>query len=254
MAGLSPIYNSVDTTHAYQLNWSLSIFLNSALPPLDQWLEPLRIATEADAVRILEVRLLDKLSLQFLLSTQPHVSPMDSVRSVKGQLEHLLRTIIPKAFRSNYAIYSVGAANFACLDAYVKKQPERHPMAATHVQQRIATFQLYDDKINLRIPRASTHGRYLHNLQIVFENRDHSHDASVRTLSTLRSMIIRSCAKKRQLLARIGLVSNHVHILLGCSVDESPQTAALALMNNIAYAFGMKQIFEFSYYAGTLGP
>jgi hypothetical protein len=49
-------------------------------------------------------------------------------------------------------------------------------------------------------------------------------------------------------------VSNHLHILLGCSVDESPQMVALALMNNIAYAFEMKPVLEFSFYAGTFGP
>lgn len=254
MTGISPIYNPVNTKYAYQLNWSLSLFLNCSYPPLEQWLESLKLATEADAVRILEARPLERLSLQFFLSTQPHVSPADVVRSVKGRLQYLLRTTHPKAFQRNYAIYSVGAANLDCLDAYVAIQPSRHPMAATHTQQTIDTIQFSDDKVNLSEPRASSHGRYLHNLQIVLENHDHLHDASERTLSTIRSMIIRSCAKKSQLLARIGLVSNHVHILMGCAVDESPQTVALALMNNIAYAFGMKPMFEFSFYAGTFGP
>ena len=254
MTGISPLYTSLNTTHAYQLNWSLSLFLKSCVPPLVQWLEPLRRATESDAVRILEVRELERLSLQFYLSTQPHVSPSDIVRSAKGRLQYLLRMTIPQAFQRNYGIFSVGAANIHCLEAYVQKQPSRHPMAATHVQQRIDSFQFYDDKIDLREYRASSHGRYLHNLQIVLENRDHLHDASERTLSTIRSMVIRSCAKKNQRLARIGLVSNHLHILLGCSVDESPQMVALALMNNIAYAFEMKPVLEFSFYAGTFGP
>ena len=140
------------------------------------------------------------------------------------------------------------------MDAYVRKQPSRHPMAATHVQQRMDSFQFHDDKVDLREQRASSHGRYLNNLQIVLENRDHLHDTSERTLSTIRSIVIRSCAKKNQRLARIGLVSNHLHILLGGSVEEAPQMVALALMNNIAYAFEMKPVLEFSFYAGTFGP
>ena len=66
-------------------------------------------------------------------------------------------------------------------------------------------------------------------------------------------MIVRACKKKDWSLSRTGLLSNHVHILLGAGVTESPQSVALSLMNNIAYVYDMKPILKFSYYAGTFG-
>ena len=67
-------------------------------------------------------------------------------------------------------------------------------------------------------------------------------------------MIIRAAAKHDWRLSRIGLLSNHIHVLLGAGVTESPADVALSLMNNVAYAQGMKPAFRFSYYVGTFGP
>jgi len=53
--------------------------------------------------------------------------------------------------------------------------------------------------------------------------------------------------------SRIGILSNHIHILVGIGVNKSPESAALSLLNNLAFAQGGKPVFGFSYYAGTLG-
>jgi REP element-mobilizing transposase RayT len=230
------------------------VFLRESIPSDDNWLEHLKVAIEPDAVRILEYRQLDELRLQFLISSQPDVPPSQIVRSIKGRLQHLVRKSVPKAFQRNYGIYSVGEANNACLDAYVGNQPSRHPMADSRIHERIKSLQYIDENVNLEEPRLSSHGQFLQNLHIVLENREHRHDSREATLLAIRSMIIRCCLKKQHLLARIGLLSNHVHVLLGCGVDESPQTVVLALMNNLAYALGMESTLEFSFYIGTFGP
>jgi REP element-mobilizing transposase RayT len=254
MSNPEPIYTPANTTAAYQLNWSLSLFLLEPIPTKIPWLDSLKAATEADAVRILEFRQLDTLTIQFFISTQPQVAPSQIVRSVKGRLQYLVKNLVPKLFHRNYSVLSVGEANNECLDAYVAKQPSRHPMADPRVQQRIESLQFVDEAINLNQPRLSSHGQFLHNLHIVLENREHLNDVSESILTAMRSMTIRCCHQKGHLLARIGLVSNHMHILLGCHVDDSPRHVALALMNNLAYAIGMKAAFEFSFYAGTFGP
>ena len=66
-------------------------------------------------------------------------------------------------------------------------------------------------------------------------------------------MVVRASASKGWRLARIGLLSNHLHILLGCSMTDSPESVALSLLNNLAYAQGMTPAFRFSYYVGTFG-
>ena len=44
-----------------------------------------------------------------------------------------------------------------------------------------------------------------------------------------------------------------IHILIGIGVNESPESAALSLLNNLAFAQGWNPVFRFSYYAGTFG-
>jgi REP element-mobilizing transposase RayT len=254
MSKPAPIYTTANTKAAYQLNWSLSLFLLEPIPREVRWLDSLKAATEKDAVRILEFHELDPRAIQFFISTQPQVAPSQIVRSVKGRLQHLLKAVLPKLFHRNYCISSVGAANHKCLDAYVSKQPARHPMADPRVQQLLESLQFIDESVDLTEPRRSSHGQFLNSLQIVLENLDHLNEVSETILTAMRSMVVRYCHLKGHLLARIGLVSNHMHILLGCRVDDSPQEVALALMNNLAYSIGMKAAFEFSFYAGTFGP
>ena len=54
-------------------------------------------------------------------------------------------------------------------------------------------------------------------------------------------------------MARIGLASNHVHLLLGCALEDDPLSVAVGLMNNVAYAHGMTPVLQYSFYAGTFG-
>jgi hypothetical protein len=112
----SPIYTAENCRFAYQLNWSLSIFTTGVLTDATQWLHPLKVAVEADGVRVLEHRLTDDRTHQFLLSTKPHVSPAQAIRSVKGRLQYLLRRQSPKALRRNYHIHSIGSATRDCVE------------------------------------------------------------------------------------------------------------------------------------------
>src|SRR5262245_5707539 len=84
---------------AYQLNWLLSLFSRSLLPPSSPWLSALQAATEPDGVRILEFHASRENVLQFFVSTLPQASPADVVRSVKGRLQYLVRDEAPRAFR-----------------------------------------------------------------------------------------------------------------------------------------------------------
>jgi hypothetical protein len=66
-------------------------------------------------------------------------------------------------------------------------------------------------------------------------------------------MIVRAASTKNWRLSRIGLLSNHIHILLSCNVTDSPESVALSLLNNLAYVRGMRPVFRFSYFVGTFG-
>jgi hypothetical protein len=124
-----PLYTVDHVRVAYQLNWSLTIFWIQPAPVAQGWLEPLMTATEPDGVRILEHQLIKSNVSQFLVSTKPQIAPAACIRSVKGRLQYLVRAKIPKAFRRNYSITSLGSANAEAMEKYVGSQAEHHPMA-----------------------------------------------------------------------------------------------------------------------------
>lgn len=72
-------------------------------------------------------------------------------------------------------------------------------------------------------------------------------------LLRMRAMIENSAAKRGQLLSAAGIVADHIHLTLGCNVEESPAEVAISYMNNLAYTCGMKRIFAFGFYVGTCG-
>jgi hypothetical protein len=119
MASPTPLYTTENCIAAYQLNWSLSLFAREALPPVHEWQSSLMQATEADGVRILEQRLMKPNLAQFFLSSKPDCSPSHIVRSIKGRLQYMVRERRPRAFRRNYRIESVGAANSKSLDLHI---------------------------------------------------------------------------------------------------------------------------------------
>jgi REP element-mobilizing transposase RayT len=250
---VGPLYTIRNCTAAYQLNWSLAVFGKVDLPPVDEWLAPLQEATEPDGVRILEARLTQPNVAQFLVSSTPVASPSEIVRSVKGRWQYLLRSRQPAAFRRNYRITAVGEANCRVLDRYVGGQTDRHTMADARVQQRLQALQFEDPVINLAEIETGTYGQFLHSLQVVIENADGWNEIRPDVLTASRDMIIRAAAAKKWRLRRIGLLANHIHILLGASVTESPAETAVALMNNLAYVQKMRPVFRHSFYVGTFG-
>ena len=72
-------------------------------------------------------------------------------------------------------------------------------------------------------------------------------------LSRMREMIVKPAAKHAHLLSAAGIVADHIHLTLGCNVEQSPAAVALSFMNNLAYACGMKRVFAFGFYVGTFG-
>ena len=249
-----PLYTSANCRSAYQLHWSLTVFAAAAWPTKDSWWLPLADAVELDGVRLLEFQLRDAACGQFLISTKPEVAPAQIVRSVKGRLQYLVKGASPQFWRRHYSIASVGDANNDALQAYVGRQVEHHPMADPRAAKRLTHFQFHDSRIDLAALRAGAHGRFTHSLHLVLENMDHLCDTREQWLASNRDMAIAACGRKGWLLSRLGQVGNHLHALIGCDVSEAPREIALSMMNNLAFAHGMKPVFEYSFYIGTFGP
>jgi hypothetical protein len=66
-------------------------------------------------------------------------------------------------------------------------------------------------------------------------------------------MLKRAAAHHKHLLADAGILSDHIHLAIGCDVNESPQEVALRYLNNLAYSQGMKAAYQYGAYVGTFG-
>ena len=249
-----PLYTAANCRIAYQLRWSLTLFANRFWPEEGFGQQSLADAVEPDGVRLLEFRLCQPTVGQFFVSSKPDVAPAEIVRSVKGRLQYLVRNSVPQLWRRHYSITSVGDANNDVLQDYVGRQVERHPLADLRAADRLAEVQFHAPRVDLSASRTSAHGRFTHSLHVVFENAEHLSDTREDWLDGSRAMLIAACHKKGWLLSRFGMAGNHLHILVGCDVMDTPRDAALSLMNNLAYAHGMKPVYEHSFYVGTFGP
>jgi len=249
-----PIYTADNVRIAYELRWSVAIFWKQPAPSPASWRQPLEQATEPDGVRILDHRFTKDNVSQFLVSTKPHVTPAQCLRSVKGRLQYLVRGALPKAFRRNYSIRSLGSANEKAVTDYVACQMQHHPMADPRVEAILGPLQFADTDVDLTLSRRSSHGEFTYNLHLVAVHQERfaevRHDALRRTCDMIQAV----ARKKGHLLSRVGLLVDHVHWTAGCGIDKSPLAVGLGYLNNIAYAHGMAPLFQFGFYAGTFGP
>ena len=250
---MDPIYNPYNSKPAYQLNWGLTIFWRQE--PIDDglWLAPLQKATEPDGVRVIKHRFVQERLSQFFVSTKPHVAPAQMIRSVKGRLQHVVRTAAPKAFQRNYALRSIGAATRDAIEAYVAGQLTHHRVGDAHFAAQLARFQRHYVEVDLSKPVFSAHGQYWYNLHLAIVNEHRWTETRVELLERVCAMIERAAKKHGDRLSRLAVLPDHIHATMGCSIDRSPGAVALAYLNNCAYACGMKAFFMFSYYVGTFG-
>jgi REP element-mobilizing transposase RayT len=246
------IYTPVNCKAAYKLNWSLAVFWTTSPPPAAGWLDALGDAVEPDGVRLLEHRLAKGNVSQFLLSTRPATAPAEIARSIKGRLQYLVRAALPKPFRRNYGLRSVGDAGAKVVEGYVRRQTAHHPMADPRVQRQFDKLHI-DGGADLTMPRVGGHAQFVYNLHLVLVHRDRDKEVRAVLLEPRRERVLAIAAKKDHHVGRGQLLADHLHLTVGCALTTSPQQVALGYMNNLAYAEGMKPLFEFSYYVGTFG-
>jgi len=146
-----PIHTAENTRIAYQLIWSYSLFWKQSPPSFD-WLDRLQQITETDGIRILSHRFILPNVSQFLISTQPQVSPQLVAQRVKGRLQHELQASMPKAFHRNYALRSIGLTKREKVDAYIALQLDHHPLADSKVSERFKKYQIHNEEVDLQLP------------------------------------------------------------------------------------------------------
>ena len=124
-------------------------------------------------------------------------------------------------------------------------------MADDRVEQRLKEFQIHRPDVDLSEPRRTTHAQYWHNLHVVLVNDGRYMEVRDEVLDLVHHMILDVSAAKGHLLSRAAIVPDHIHLTLGCGLNESPEEVVLSYMNNLAHVCGLKEVFNYSYYVGT---
>ncbi len=70
---MTPIYLPENCQSAFQLNWSVAVFGQLDFPPKETWYDSLKLVSETDGVRILEVHIPQPRVVQFFVSTRPSI-------------------------------------------------------------------------------------------------------------------------------------------------------------------------------------
>lgn len=247
-------YSANELSVAYQLRWSLAVFLKAPLTGPIDWVDELSRACEPDGIRVLEAKAADNNTLFLLVSTQPHVIPKSIVQRVKGRLQHLLRKRGGIEWRRNFRLSAVGDANARSVDDYIATQLKHHSMASSTAQVNLAAAQWHEPSLELTKPVNSGHGQYALALHVVLVHAERWCNAE-RDFVELTSNAIRSTLLHRDCPAgRIAILADHVHISLRLHYEVSPSALIVDLMNEVWDAHGGQRLWMEGYYVGTIGP
>lgn len=247
-----PLYTIENCSFSCPLEWGVSVFWRE--PNDDEsWFHDLAAALEPDGIRLLSHRYLKPGVSQFMASTGVLIAPVNIVQRIKGRLQHAIRAMRPKALKGNYAIRSIGKVTRHTVEQYVAGQVAHHAYADPRFQARLQRYQISDDSVDLSQPRWTSHGCYWFNLHIVLVHRERWAESGAEVLSAVRGMIVRASAAKRLLLSRAGILPDHIHLLIGCPIEATPAELVLGFLNNLAFVHGMKAVFQFGGFVGTVG-
>ncbi len=114
-------------------------------------------------------------------------------------------------------------------------------------------MQVIRPDVDLSQPRFTSHGRFWSNLHLVMVNDWRWRETCRENIERVRAMLIRAAEKKQQLLSRIAILPDHVHLLLGTNLEESPLSIGLSYMNNVAFVYGMQPVLKPGCFIGTFG-
>jgi len=126
-------------------------------------------------------------------------------------------------------------------------------MADVRVQERLKRYQISCSEVDLSKPQRTSHGLFWYSLHVVLVHQHRWNEIRHDVLEGVNRMIRRSCLTKGYLLSEAAILPDHVHILAGCPFEESPLEVTLGFLNNLSFAHGMRQVYQFGGFMGTVG-
>src|SRR5262249_17890794 len=115
---------------------------------------------EGDGIRLLEPSLAGD-RIQLTLSTTPQVAPVTLPGRVKGRIQHhCRRNGAAVTFSRKPAVRSLGDATRSQVEAYVRNQVAKEPLADERMRELLREYSVTDPAVDLSSPTESRSGRY----------------------------------------------------------------------------------------------
>jgi REP element-mobilizing transposase RayT len=252
MPDIRPLYTPANVTFAYQLRWAMTLFITGNRPPLDS-IAAITQALETDGIRVLSQRYAEPDMLQLTLSTLPHVSPKTIAQRVKGRLWYAWQSSGDVAIEKHYALRSYGTQDRKRIEAYIAGQASHHPMATEKATNLFRDVNFIDEHVRLERPLSISHSLVWFNLHIVLVHTERWRNVNEAIIGSTQRMVRSVCKKYGWRLSRCGIVADHMHLSVGANVSDAVQDVVLKFMNNLAFVYDMKQVYQYGAYVATFG-
>ena len=206
----------------------------------------------------------DSNGVRALISLRPIDSPESVSKKVKGNVATALRSDgIRNIWSRGWFVRSNGNVSDEVIRNYVANQFDHH-RAEPLTNPLIMTNCRYHNPDNASQIRKSSHAAFQYNIHFVFSVRRRIEFVDPFVGQKLVQYWLSVCQKKSWIAWDIEVVWDHAHLLLGISPGETPEEAALALLNNAELWFhnrysaamqleDLETVFQPGYYAGTCG-
>ncbi|MBT3194006.1 MAG: hypothetical protein HN341_15790, partial [Verrucomicrobia bacterium] len=189
---------------------------------------------------------------QLLFTAAPQLSPTLFTSRIKGRLQHALgKSGTPVKFSRKVSFRSLGDNTRTTVENYLDKQVRKEGFVDPRFIKRMQEFTIESKQVDIAQPTATHSGRYWYNIHLVIVVGGRVQITNHGVLEKIRDTSLRIANKKGCFVKALSVMPDHLHIALRGDIERSPETIALAFMNNLAFVLGRNRIWEDAYYVGT---
>ncbi|MBI3920797.1 MAG: transposase [Armatimonadetes bacterium] len=251
---LSPIYTPTNMQASYRIRYGWTGWPSTGTfppEPSDEFWQAIAPEWESDGLRLLE-RNWTPQKVQLTFSAKPQVSPIFAAARAKGRLQHHLRKGgSPVKFSRKVGLRSIGHNTTAEVEAYVRGQVEKEPVADPRFRELLRKYSVADPEVDLSQPTPTESGRYWYNLHLVIVTQSRFRIVEDESLAKVRDTVLDVGRRNGYGIADLSVVPDHLHSALRGNLEQSPEEIALVLLNSLAEALGNNAVWQYGYYAGT---
>jgi len=245
MSSTAPTYTHDNFLLACQLHWLVSIYWRYEIFD-STWADHLKSAVEPKKVQIHSHRFSNPGISQFRVSSNPHRSPLSVVTAIRRGLHDEVQQRISRPLLPEFHIRSVGKIARRVWEGYVATELDHDNRASDDDRRDLRPFQICRTQVDLSIPQHFDKATFSYNLHLVMEFDVSDAGISEATARHMRDAILEVSRDHDYQLSRGAILPDHIDLIVGCPLDETPTDVALQYLNRLSDHSGRQQIFRFS--------